>query len=344
MLPRLFLALLLTVSCSSKRLTPAPKPAPHAPTPVPADYTTATERTLAEGRAALALFVDDKLLDLHARMSPELAKLATAEMLGGLRGQLVAAGALHREDDTVFLVAGARAYVADVKAGERILGVTMAFDDKGTLVSLNFVPRAELPPDPHAARANQMPLRLPFEGQWWVVWGGERQRDNYHVVAPDQRHAYDFVIWKEGGTYRGDGKKNEDYYCWGQPVVAPAAATVVTAFDGAPDNAPGVMDPANKAGNHVVLDFGNGEYALLGHLQNGSLSVKAGEQVKVGQRLGLTGNSGNTSEPHLHFHLQDRPVLFEGAGIPVRFEGVCADGEAPTQSSPVHGQFVEDCG
>jgi murein DD-endopeptidase MepM/ murein hydrolase activator NlpD len=121
-------------------------------------------------------------------------------------------------------------------------------------------------------------------------------------------------------------------------------ATVVAVENGAPDNAPGVMDAEHKAGNHVVLDLGNGEFALLAHLQKGSVAVKVGDKVTAGQRLGLTGNSGNTSEPHLHFHVQDGPKLFEGAGIPAFFDGVCTDAKPAARTSPVHGQFIEDCG
>ena len=81
------------------------------------------------------------------------------------------------------------------------------------------------------------------------------------------------------------------------------------------------------AGNHVVLDLGNGEYALLAHLQRGSVRVEAGDRVRAGDVLGLTGNSGNSSEPHLHFHVQDRPGLFGGRA---RAAGRRSSATAPT--------------
>lgn len=343
----LVVPILLAVACgpgaAPRSPTPEPGPVARTPTPVPAGYADATEGTLQEGRAALQLLLDNKLTELRALLTPELAEIWTEEMLIALRDELLEAGAISRGDDAVFLVAGTRAYMAQVKAGPHAAGATMAFDDKGTMIALTFVPRADLPADPHAARPVKSRLRLPFDGQWWVLWGGDNETLNYHVIAPDQRHAYDIVMWKDGRTHRGDGKKLDDYYCWGRPLVAPADATVVAAENEAPDNAPGVMDPAHKAGNHVLLDLGNGEFALIAHMQKGSVAVKAGDKVTVGQRLGLTGNSGNTSEPHVHFHVQDGPVLFEGAGIPVWFEGVCTDGQAAARTSPVHGQFIEDC-
>lgn len=345
-------AVLVLAACGKSPSQRPPAPAADAvagaaarvPAPVPAAYAETSARTLREGRAALALFQAGKLAELHARFTPELAAAATTAVLTDIHGQMKAAAAPGPDDDAVFLVAGARAYVADLKVGPATVVAQMTFDDQARLSGLNFAPRPALPPDPHAGRSLKTKLRLPFDGQWWVFWGGDTATRNYHVVAPDQRHAFDIVMWKDGGTHTGDGKRNEDYHCWGQPIVAPADATVVAVENGAPDNPPGKMDPANKAGNHVVLDLGDGEFALLAHLQQGSVTVKAGDKVTRGQRLGLTGNSGNTSEPHLHFHVQDGPVLFEGHGLPVVFDGACTDGQPAAPASPVHGQFIEHCG
>ena len=186
-------------------------------------------------------------------------------------------------------------------------------------------------------------LSLPFRGTWWVVWGGPTELQNYHVVAPDQRHAYDLLVWRRGATYRGVGTNNADYWAWGRPIVAPAAGTVVEAVDGIRDNRPQVEVENREApaGNHVVVDLGNGEYALLAHMRKGSVRVRAGDRVGPGDLLGLTGNSGNSSEPHLHFHLQDRPELFTGArGLPVAFVGYRADGRRIARGTPVQGQFL----
>jgi murein DD-endopeptidase MepM/ murein hydrolase activator NlpD len=207
-------------------------------------------------------------------------------------------------------------------------------------------PTTRLPRDPRAGYRPRTPLRLPFGGRWWVFWGGNTPRQNYHVAAPDQRHAFDFVGWRRGGTHRGAGTRNEDYWVWGRPILAPADGVVVTARDGIRDNRPQVETNASRAaGNHVVLDLGNGEFALLAHLRRGSVRVEAGDRVRAGQVLGVCGNSGNSSEPHLHFHLQDRARLFGSAkGLPVRFTDYLADGRAVRRGSPVQGQFVEDAG
>jgi murein DD-endopeptidase MepM/ murein hydrolase activator NlpD len=104
-------------------------------------------------------------------------------------------------------------------------------------------------------------------------------------------------------------------------VIAPAAGTVVAAADGLRDNRPQVQtDPRHPAGNHVVLRLGRGEHALLGHMRSGSVRVRPGQRVARGQVLGRVGNSGNSSEPHIHLHVQNRPEIApgEGVGIPLR--------------------------
>ena len=109
-----------------------------------------------------------------------------------------------------------------------------------------------------------------------------------------------------------------------------------------PDNAPGHMDSEHAAGNHVVLDLGHGEYALIAHLERGSVVVKVGDRVRTGQLLGRCGNSGNTSEPHVHIHVQDGPILFLYKGLPVEFSDYFADGKRVAHGIPLQGQFVRN--
>ena len=212
-----------------------------------------------------------------------------------------------------------RSYAAVHRWGRRTIVLRVVFDSRGAITGIDLSPPKALPRDPHAGRRLETSLSLPFRGTWWVVWGGPTELQNYHVVAPDQRHAYDLLVWRRGATYRGAGTKNADYWAWGRPLLAPAAGTVVEAVDGVRDNRPQVQveNRSAPAGNHVVLDLGNGEYALLAHMRQGSVRVRTGDRVRPGEVLGLTGNSGNSSEPHLHFHVQDRPELFGGArGLP----------------------------
>ena len=110
------------------------------------------------------------------------------------------------------------------------------------------------------------------------------------------------------------------------------------------DNAPGVMNPRRPLGNHVILDHRNGEFSVLAHLHQGSLTVKTGDRVKAGQVLGTCGNSGNSSEPHLHYHLQNSPEFKTGAGLPAQFVDYSADGQSVDRGEPTRGQFIHAAG
>lgn len=138
-------------------------------------------------------------------------------------------------------------------------------------------------------------------------------------------HNYEFV--------KNDGKRNEDYFTWGREVIAPAYGIVVVARNDVPDNSrPGVVErevflklpnPLNAfTGNNIIIDHQNGEFSFMAHLQHGSVRVKKGDRVTKGQVLGLLGNSGNSTAPHLHYHLMAKNALFKCDGLPVVFENV----------------------
>ena len=187
----------------------------------------------------------------------------------------------------------------------------------------------------------QAPLRVPFDREVFVFWGGRSVLQNYHAAAPDQRFSYDFLIVEEGSSYQNDGATNEDYYCFGVPVLAPGDGTITASVDGIPDQTPGEMNPDQPMGNHIIIDHGNGEFSFLAHLQEGSVKVAVGDAVTAGDELGACGNSGNSSEAHLHYHLQTTGVPFEGEGLPAQFETYLADGEEVARGEPVRGQFVK---
>src|SRR5207247_1850980 len=156
----------------------------------------------------------------------------------------------------------------------------------------------------------------------------------------DQRFAYDLVAVRDSMDHSGSGRLNADYYAFGMPIVAPASGKVTEATDGIADNAPGQLNPKQPAGNHVMLDLGGGEYALLAHLKKGTVRVKKGLTVAAGDTLGLCGNSGNTSQPHLHFHLQNGPALFEADGLPAPFVEYVSNGKAIERGEPLKGERV----
>lgn len=163
-------------------------------------------------------------------------------------------------------------------------------------------------------------VRLPSDHALRVGWGGDTLRTNRHAATPDQRWAYDFVI--EPAMH--GSSRLEDYGCYGTPVLAPVAARVHHAVDGEPDEVPGVgTNTEAPFGNHVVLKLETETYLILAHLQRDSVLVRPGDEVSEGQPIGLCGNSGNTSEPHIHIHHQRQdptefPVNF-AEGLPLYF-------------------------
>src|SRR5207237_1434450 len=123
-------------------------------------------------------------------------------------------------------------------------------------------------PSSYDRRASRVAFRLPLDGPVTVAWGGPSKDVNYHVIAPEQRWAYDLLVARDGSTHQGDGHQLSDYYCYGQPVLAPAAGTVITAFDGDPDMPIGALGGGTTAsGNHIVIEVAPREYLWLCHLQ-----------------------------------------------------------------------------
>lgn len=246
------------------------------------------------------------------------------------------------EDRAIAPGGGNDSYTADYAWGDHYLRVTVAVDLDARLVSaVRVTPAVPLPPA--GTPAEPVTAQLPFDGTWFVFWGGETELQNYHAATASQRYACDLMIWNDGATWSGDGAENADYWAWGQPVLAPVAGEVVAAVNDAEDVPPGrVVPTSNPGGNHVVIRVDDGVYVIVAHMQRGSVRVEEGEHVRAGDVIGLVGNSGSTSEPHVHIHAQDTPDLLDPAatGIPLRFEDIFIDGEPRKAAAPVQGSFV----
>ncbi|HEX7633240.1 MAG TPA: M23 family metallopeptidase [Candidatus Saccharimonadales bacterium] len=150
-------------------------------------------------------------------------------------------------------------------------------------------------------------LQLPFTGSWFCFWGGDSKELNNHHGNITENYALDLLIMdKNGATHRGDGSKNTDYYAYSQDIVAVAAGIVVQAVDGIVENEPQKTSNTHMfSGNSVIIKHGQEVFAVYAHLKTSSVKVKIGDRVKAGQVIGQCGNSGNSTEPHLHFDLRD---------------------------------------
>ena len=225
---------------------------------------------------------------------------------------------------------------------EQLITVVWSMDDNDKIAGFFVRPQPQPAASKYLDYETKADMRLPFDGEWFVFWGGRTISNNYHVVASDQRFAYDMLIMKDGKSFTSDGTSKEQYYCWGESIRAPADGKVTAAVDGLPDNSPGVMDSKNPAGNHIFIDMGNDEFVMLAHLQQQSVAVNVGDEVSAGEEIGRCGNSGNTSEPHIHFHVQDKSGFGVGEGKPAFISNYNSNGIPIDRGEPKRGETVNN--
>ncbi|MEU8949041.1 M23 family metallopeptidase [Streptomyces sp. NPDC048489] len=163
------------------------------------------------------------------------------------------------------------------------------------------------------------PLVFPLRcGNWYVAQGGGPGL-NHHASFPEQRGALDVIqVGRGGARVRGGGGcgGNERYLVYGKVLHAPCDGTVVSAAGHVDDQEPGTVRYQPPYGNHVFIDTG-AEIVKLAHLRRGTVTVSAGDLVRAGQVLGEVGNSGNSTEPHLHIHAER-----DGLGLDLEFTGI----------------------
>jgi Peptidase family M23 len=233
-----------------------------------------------------------------------------------------------------------------------VVWIDLAFADRHTLPdAVEHRLTVTLPPDlpvpstitytgaraPLAPRAARV-IGPPLPGGRWVAIVGAHRRGLLPVgggLHNGQRFAIDFsaLLDAAGRTHVGDADQNTSYFNYGQPVLAVAAGTVVEAVDRYPDQIPNHNVPVGLEaadGNHVIIAVDEGIFAGYAHLKPGSVRVHRGQRVRRGQILGLLGNSGNTSGPHLHFQLMNRPSLLKADGLPFTLDRFELDGRVPS--------------
>ena len=192
-------------------------------------------------------------------------------------------------------------------------------------------------------------IASPLRGSGWINANGccdasdhrsiRLAVDGSRIVKPET-FAIDWMRIEDGRLYTGDGTRNEDYAAFGAEVQAVADGTVVFVRDGMAEDTPNeppttLQGPIDYGGNEVFLEIAPGVYAFYAHFQPGSIRVQAGEAVTVGQVLGLLGNTGNSSAPHLHFALLDGPDGLAANSLPFvieawTLEGTAGPGDAPS--------------
>jgi murein DD-endopeptidase MepM/ murein hydrolase activator NlpD len=201
---------------------------------------------------------------------------------------------------------------------------------------------------------------FPLRGVWYVGYGASFHTG--HRWAVPEEFALDIAkVGESGLSHKGDGTRFDDYYAYGADVLAAADGRVTSVANDQQED-PSAMQRPNETqeayfarlqkeqgerlakgltaitGNYVMIDHGKNEYSLYAHLQPGSVGIRVGDQVKAGDVIGKLGSSGNSTEPHLHFHVCDKPDPLMCAGIPVNFSNITiqwADLPRPIQSGDV---------
>ena len=277
-----------------------------------------------------------KIFDLFSpEMKSALPIEQTTDFLKGLKSQ---AGKIQKRE----FVKYEQTYASYKTTFERtVFAVNISLDNTGKINGLFVKPFKEdnLP----KLERNETKLILPFNDEWTVFWGGDTKELNYHIESEAQKNAFDIVIPdKNGKTFETDGKTNEDYYAFGKELIAPCDAEVVLAVDGVKDNIPGELNPIYVPGNTVILKTANNEYLFFAHFKQNSIVVKQGQKVKQGELLGLCGNSGNSSEAHLHFHIQNVEDMNKATGAKCYFDEIIVDGELKKDYSPIKGEKIKN--
>jgi hypothetical protein len=204
-------------------------------------------------------------------------------------------------------------------------------------------------------------LGPPLAGKGWAVFNGCCEPGGVHrgtgmgingQIHFAQRFAIDWLLLNaDARFFHGDGKDVKQYADYGAKVIAVADGTVVATLSTLEDQVPGQLpDPKtmtieNVDGNHIVLDLGRNKYAFYAHLEKGSLLVKKGDHVKRGQVLALLGNTGNSSAPHLHFHLMDGISVLGSSGLPYVIDGFEVAGQLSSEqfkASELQGEWSKD--
>lgn len=170
---------------------------------------------------------------------------------------------------------------------------------------------------------NHVEMRLPLEGEWFVVAGGYNKSKSHSWHTRNQRYAYDFTkVDSLGNHYKGSKFKLENYYAYKQKVIAPGDGRVVLMRKNIEDihmDCRKIKSYRTSLGKYLTIKHGDNIYSTLAHLKKDSILCNIGDKVRAGELLGFVGNSGNSAYPHLHFQVQNKETLFLSKSLPIYF-------------------------
>lgn len=323
--------------------TSAAAPSAHTPYPMMSAAAIARARQMSEA------FESGNAAGLWAAMSPDMKKQygSLARLEAGAKGAAAKLGPAKKgavESWVPDLLSAGTGYtrIAEfTKSPMKVLTI-VGINEQGEVTLFLFRPAPDITEGAYAGYKDVTKLKLPFAGPWLVYAGGRTVAQNPHFAGEEERYAMDFLPLKDGRPASGDLTKNEQFYCFGQPVLAPADGTIIRLQDGYADNDPGKPVRESGLGNQVIISHGNKEYSVLAHLKQNSITVKKGDKVKQGDTIGACGNSGNSPAPHLEMRLQNSHGYPLPRTLPIQFVDYMLDGKLIESGEPLRSQTVSN--
>lgn len=169
--------------------------------------------------------------------------------------------------------------------------------------------------------------RLPFDGVWYIEFGGVTKKTSHSWDIIGQRYAYDFEIRVDNKPYQGDYHDKKNFFSFSKNIICPCDGVIVDLVNLYPDtkivdDRKTVCDVSDIRGNYILIKHNYNEYSMICHILKDSFKVDVGDYVKEGQVLAQVGNSGNTMGPHIHFQIQNGYDFKYARGIPIKFKNV----------------------
>ena len=304
------------------------------------------ERAVELGGEDIQRFYDGDVIALWTQMSvPMRDAVQSQDVLKNFTEHMAKnfgpeAQVIH--EDAIFMPPAGMQYQRLVKysKADELMVVTFTFTGSGTIEEFHI---KAVPPAAESKYLNyhdKTKLLFPLHGDWTIYQGGRMVPENDHATTTNERFAYEMVQLNTGQMFTHNGATNEEWFGFGQPVLADANGTVAKVSTGYPDNAPYHPDAGAKHGNVVVIDHGDGEFSVYSHLKQGSVMLKAGDRVKAGEKIAEVGNSGDSQFPRLEYSLQTSADLNGGDGLPVAFDHLKVNGRHAKDVELVRGDVV----
>lgn len=206
-------------------------------------------------------------------------------------------------------------------------GVSVTLNKYQEIISLVLIPLRHI----HVSKNTKQTYTLPIVQDWLVWSGGDNVLLNTHYHYKHQRHALDLIRVEQGMTYKGNPQLCENYYAYNKPILAPANGIVVEIVDGIADGVPGEINTNHPEGNYIIIKHNIHEYSMIAHIKPNSFKIEKGDELLRGQHIANVGNSGNSSEPHVHFQVMDSNDLQMAQTLKIKLHNY---------ASPVKGDIV----